>query len=115
MSIAWVYTHSNLSGEGLLTNITMKSATRIILLSAFIGGMILVLSTQPSHTETRSTATSTQEVIIKGEFEEAVRKYKESPEGEEVLNTWATQKAIEEQRAKLDAVEKQMLSKEASL
>ena len=59
--------------------------------------------------------TSTPEVIIKGEFEESVRKYMESPEGKEVLTTWATQKAIEDQRAKLDAVEAQMLAKESAL
>lgn len=56
----------------------------------------------------------TQKVVV-DEFEELVESYKQSEDGKEVLNTWATQKALDETRKKLDEIEKQTLTKEASL
>lgn len=56
-----------------------------------------------------------KEVVITDEFAEMVKTYKESAEGQEVLNVWATQKALESTREKLDAIEAQTLTKEASL
>lgn len=55
------------------------------------------------------------QVIIKSDFEEIKREYMESEAGQEVLDTWATQKALEDIREKLDVVEAEMLEKEASL
>lgn len=56
-----------------------------------------------------------KEVVVTDEFAEMVKTYKESKEGQEVLHTWATQKALEDTRKKLDEIEKQTLTKEASL
>lgn len=61
------------------------------------------------------TVPATPEVVIQDEFEELVRSYEESAEGKEVLHTWATQQALEDQREKLDKVEAELLKKEASL
>lgn len=55
------------------------------------------------------------EVVVTDEFVELVRTFEESKEGQEVLHTWATQQALEVQREKLDAIEKEMLEKEATL
>lgn len=56
-----------------------------------------------------------KEVVVTDEFAELVKQFKESKEGQEVLHTWATQQALEVQRKKLDEIEAQTLSKEASL
>lgn len=56
-----------------------------------------------------------KEVVVTDEFAQLVKEFSESSEGQEVLNTWATQKALEVQRKKLDEIEKQTLKKEASL
>lgn len=56
-----------------------------------------------------------KEVVVTDEFDELVKTYKESEEGQEVLHTWATQKALEDTRKKLDEIEAQTLTKEASL
>lgn len=56
-----------------------------------------------------------KEVVVTDEFAELVRQFKESSEGQEVLNVWATQKALDATREKLDEIEKQTLTKEASL
>ncbi len=56
-----------------------------------------------------------KEVVVTDEFAELVKGYKDSKEGQEVLHVWATQKALETQRKKLDEIEKSTLEKEASL
>lgn len=58
---------------------------------------------------------SAPEVIVQDEFDELVRSFEESEEGREVLHTWAMQQALEVQREKLDAIESDLLKKEASL
>lgn len=58
---------------------------------------------------------SEPEVIVQDEFDELVRSFEESAAGKEVLHTWATQKALEKQREKLDQIESDLLKKEASL
>jgi len=63
----------------------------------------------------RPTATSSVEVIIRSDFEDTKRRYMESEEGAQVLDTWATQKALDEMREQLDTVEAEMLEREASL
>lgn len=57
----------------------------------------------------------TTEVVVTDEFAALVTTFSESPEGKEVLHTWATQKALEVTRKKLDDIESQTLKKEASL
>lgn len=56
-----------------------------------------------------------EQVVVTDEFAELVKNFKESREGQEVLHIWATQQALEVQRNKLDEIEKQTLTKEASL
>ena len=58
---------------------------------------------------------SDPEILIQDEFDNAVEAYENSSEGKEVLHTWAMQKALADQRTKLDAIEKSLLEKEASL
>ena len=56
-----------------------------------------------------------QEIVTVDEFDALVEKYETSEEGKQVLNVWARQQAIAEQRAKLDQAEKALLTAEASL
>lgn len=61
------------------------------------------------------TVPAQKEVVVTDEFAELIKQFKDSKEGQEVLNTWATQQALEIQRKKLDEIEAQTLQKEASL
>jgi len=92
----------------------------ILLVIAIIGSVIFygnrVMSTMNTAEYIAPVfATTTPEVIIKSDFEELKKSYMESEAGQEVLEVWATQKALADTRGRLEAVEKDMLEREASL
>ena len=78
--------------------------------TAFIAYKILA----PEKMEINQVREITEYIQVDA-FDELVKEYKESEEGVKVLENWATQKAIKDTQAKLDAEEARLLKEEASL
>ena len=97
--------------KNMKTIITILVVVSITVAGIFFGGDIAGMFENKVEYVTQVE----KEVVVTDEFAEMVKTYKESKEGQEVLHTWATQKALEDTRKKLDEIEKQTLTKEASL
>jgi len=69
-----------------------------------------------AKTEIRTiVSTSTPEIVVKDAFDEKVKQYMESEDGEKVLKNWATQKALNDTQKDLDAIKANLIKEEASL
>ena len=100
-------------------HITMKvktALTLIVLIAVVMTGMYYGqdIVNVFRHTEYVQLPPTT-EIVVTDEFAALVTTFSESPEGKEVLHTWATQQALEVTRKKLDDIEAQTLRKEASV
>lgn len=103
--------------KAFITSTLIGSVVFFIVAAAYFGDDIREYFNEPQPTASLYHASSTpeREVVVEDRFDHLVEQYKTSEEGQQVLDTWARQKAIEDLRADLDAEEERLLKREATL